>query len=367
MVDKVKRIAGLFQTSLTDKQRNNSELNIDEAERAVPVLESYPRRILLELTNMCNLRCIMCGRNFSKFRPSYMDIKILDKIKPLLNYSEEVTLFGWGEPTIHPEFSKIMDYLGQFSHVRKYILTNGTNLGFIKQMIKKGYIDILAISLDGATSETNDFIRKGSDFEYIVENLKEIVALKDEGYKIPFMNFVFVMMNRNIHELPKVVELANEIGIPEVKAVYLTSFHPSLDEEVLYDNDEYHKYIDEARLKAEELGILVKFPNKIGEDDVGDLNHKLCHDAWRDLFISSDGTVRACQSTSYKIGSIFEHDDFMSLWNNETFQNFRSKVNKDEENLPNCRFCYQSSHANWNRREAHIQSDMKFSPEWGEK
>ena len=48
---------------LTQRQKENTELNIKEMEAGKTILESYPRRLVLELTNACNLNCIMCGRN----------------------------------------------------------------------------------------------------------------------------------------------------------------------------------------------------------------------------------------------------------------------------------------------------------------
>ena len=48
---------------LTEKQQNNSNKNMEELEVGKTILESYPRRLVFELTNACNLNCIMCGRN----------------------------------------------------------------------------------------------------------------------------------------------------------------------------------------------------------------------------------------------------------------------------------------------------------------
>ena len=39
---------------LTTTQRSNSELNIKEMEEGRSILNSYPRRLVLELTNACN-------------------------------------------------------------------------------------------------------------------------------------------------------------------------------------------------------------------------------------------------------------------------------------------------------------------------
>ncbi len=369
-VKKPVRIDGLFKTELSKRQSRNSELNLEELKQKKTELGSYPRRVLLELTNMCNYRCVMCGRNFESFKPTYLDVEVIDKIHDVLENTEEVTLFGWGEPTVHPEFSEIMKKLAEYKTLRKYILTNGSNLDYIKKLVKKGYLDILAISLDGATAEVNNAIRKGSDFDYIVKKIKEITTLKNEGIKVPFMNFVFVIMKRNVHQLPDMVRLTKELGMPEFKAVYLTSFHREFDDETIWNNKEHYKeYFNEAKKLAEELGILVKFPPFIGEDPAGDKLHKECTVAWRDLFISSDGAIRPCQSTSFKIADISDYDlsrdrGFFNLWNCKTFQDFRKNIDNNEKMEPNCRVCYQSSHANWNKKYAHIQTGNKPIPKW---
>ena len=53
---------------LTLTQKNNSEKNIAELEAGKIVLESYPRRLVFELTNACNLNCVMCGRSAADFK-----------------------------------------------------------------------------------------------------------------------------------------------------------------------------------------------------------------------------------------------------------------------------------------------------------
>ena len=46
---------------LTEQQRQNTEQNIKEMEEGRTILQSYPRRLVFELTNACNLNCVMCG------------------------------------------------------------------------------------------------------------------------------------------------------------------------------------------------------------------------------------------------------------------------------------------------------------------
>ena len=59
---------------LTEQQQKNTDLNIKELESGETILKSYPRRLVFELTNACNLNCVMCGRNAAHI---HRDISVL--------------------------------------------------------------------------------------------------------------------------------------------------------------------------------------------------------------------------------------------------------------------------------------------------
>ena len=155
----------------------------------------------------------MCGREEGDFGNSFFDIGILDKLSHLFEHTEEVTLFGWGEPTIHPKFKEILEFLNRYP-VRKYFVTNGTTLNRIKKYLFDYTVEIMAVSLDGATAETNNKIRIHSNFDKIVSDLKAIVQQrKEKRLQYPYINFVMTLMRRNLFELPDMVDLAYKIGI----------------------------------------------------------------------------------------------------------------------------------------------------------
>ena len=352
---------------LTELQKKNRETNLAEIKNKDLTLNSYPRRLVLELTNACNLNCIMCGRNESNFTYNFFDWKHVENLKHILEYKvEEVTLFGWGEPTIHPQFKDILKFLSRYP-VRKYFLTNGTTLHIIKDYVLDYKVDIMAVSLDGATAETNNKIRIKSNFDQIVSGLKSIIQQKREKrVQYPYINFVITLMSSNLHELPDMVNLAYDIGIEEVKAVYLTAFSEKLKDEVLWDKKkEVKEVFDETIKRGNKLGINVKLPYIQGEDIAGDKLHKDCFVGWRDFFIGSDGYVRPCQSISQKMFHISKYDSFGEGWNSAEFINFRSVVNDPQRMLEECKRCYQSSHANWNRKTSFLQIGQKFAPNWG--
>lgn len=366
MILRAKTLELFAGKDLTEAQEKNSESNRRECEEQIQVCESYPRRIVLELTNACNMNCIMCGRNDVKFTPTFFDVSWIDKLSEVLPRVEEVTLMGWGEPTLHPQFVEILEKLSAYPNLRKYFCTNGMKLAELMPAIFANKVDIIAISLDGAHAAMNDRIRRGSDFSFICDTLRKITAYKREhGLAYPYMNFVLTAMKSNLHEIPDMVRLAAEIGLEEVKIVYLTAFGDNMLDEVLYDcQDEVRQVFDEAVRLGDELGVKLKLPYIQGEDIAGNQAHKDCYVAWRDFFFGSDGYVRPCMSTPIKFFKMQEFKDFKEIWNAEEYQKFRSCINDENQMNSACHRCYQSSYTNWNKKESFIQIGEEFAPEW---
>lgn len=356
----------LFQGSpLTLKQKANSDLNLEELQGGATVLRSLPRRLVLELTNACNLNCAMCGRNAANFKPTYFQMDWMYALEPLLDTVEEVTLMGWGEPTVHPRFDEMLELIHRHS-ARIYFCTNGMRLGKLHDSIFEHQVDVFAVSVDGAAAETNNAIRRGSDLDAITASLKRIrQTRRQRQLSYPYVNFVFCAMRSNLHELPGVVRLAAEIGLEEVKVVYLTAFDERLAKETLWDcRGEVEAVFREATALGDELGVTLKLPYVQGEDPAGDAPHRDCFVAWRDFFLGSDGMVRPCMSTPVQFFPFDRDKPFMEMWNAPQYQEYRAGVNDAARMDTPCRHCYQSSHCNWNQRSSYLQMGERFSPDW---
>ena len=67
------------------------------------------KRVYLEITDACNLRCPFCAYEKGN---SFMSLDQIDdytsQIKPFCNY---IYLHILGEPLLHPDFEKILDIL----------------------------------------------------------------------------------------------------------------------------------------------------------------------------------------------------------------------------------------------------------------
>lgn len=356
---------GLFDYgSLTSAQAANVALNKKEAEEGKLVLQSAPQRLMLEVTTGCNLDCPMCGRVVGKFKPYHMSLDWFKLFEPVLDRVTEVTLFGWGEPTIYKHFREAVEYLSDFQ-VKQYFVTNGMLLDRWIDLIIK-HISIVAVSVDGAKPETSNMIRKGGDWNKTMSNVRKLIEAKNAANNPrPWINFVMTAMRRNLHELPDLVRVAAALGVMEVKVVHLTAFTAEIAKDSLWNcQDEVRQVFNEAALVAEENGVLLKLPHVQGEDPAGDACHKLCTTPWRDLFLGSDGWTRPCMSHSKKVLHLPSWPDFWSAWNSLDMQQLRNSVNDERMMLDQCKNCYQSSFANWNRASSYNQTKRGDLPQW---
>ena len=72
-----------------------------------------PTHIFLEVTNRCNLSCVMCGRTHDR---RYKDeaftgdisLETVRKLEPFYRSSTFVTATGLGEPFLNPQMTEIL-------------------------------------------------------------------------------------------------------------------------------------------------------------------------------------------------------------------------------------------------------------------
>ena len=172
-------------------------------------------KVYIEPTVECNLDCITCFRNAwdqplgrmseETFASILASLKKMDPIP-------SVYFGGIGEPLFHP---KTADWIRQVKQlgVKVELITNGTILTERKsrQLIDAG-LDVLWVSLDGATPETYADIRLGAELQTILNNLDRFSKMRKGGhYPIPEIGIAFVAMQRNIADLPDIIKIGKSL------------------------------------------------------------------------------------------------------------------------------------------------------------
>ncbi len=201
------------------------------------------KRVYVEITNLCNLNCSTCMRDNWEVEFGRLSLEsfgqILDGIEPF-SPTPEIFLGGYGEPLSNPDCLTLIEQ-AKSRGLRVSLITNGILLteAISKELIKL-HLDMLWVSLDGASAECYADVRRGDVLPHVIENLKQLRSSRLwvhgsspwSGY--PRLGIAFVAMKRNIHELAEVINLGTRLGAVEFSITNVLAHNRSLRNELLY-------------------------------------------------------------------------------------------------------------------------------------
>ncbi len=200
------------------------------------------KRIYLEVTNQCNLKCKTCVRNVWEEKNGlmfYTDfLKIIEDTGRMLAGNEQPFTFifgGWGEPLIHPDIFKMIREIKKYGW-RTELITNGTLLSSdtSEKLIDAG-LDIIWVSLDGAKPESYKDVRLGNMLPVILENLSNLRKTKVLKFsETPNLGIAFVAMKSNIKDLPGIIDICRRMNAVKLSVSNVLPFTEELAEERLY-------------------------------------------------------------------------------------------------------------------------------------
>lgn len=274
-------------------------------------LSPRPLHIDIEVTNACNLRCLMCERKFMNRKLGYMGFdlfcSIIDQCVNFDIYSVKLNL--WGESLLHKDFFKMIKY----AKGRKIHTQFNTNATFateevIKKLVASG-LDKITVSVESITKNTYEDIRKGAEFNTIIKNIEGFIRLKPVGQK-PLLTLQFIRMKKNYEYIAGFIEKFED----KVDFVSVTNINCACgDKEILKES-----MIDYTSLP--------KLP---------------CSELWRRLSVFWNGEVTACCNDYegfLKIGNI-KNNSLMELWHSKEMNEIREKHKKLDFSGLICKVC----------------------------
>jgi radical SAM protein with 4Fe4S-binding SPASM domain len=328
-----------------------------------------PLKIEMDITNQCNIRCIMCP--FSD--PAIGSRKRRDLSKEtFLRWADE--MFSWAtqlgllfgtEPTLNPNLVSFVRTAKEYRVPNVYFSTNAMKLtpALAVALIEAG-LDELNVSFDAGTKLTFERIRRGAKWDTVVGNLK---SLRDQkaARKLsrPRLHLSFVMMRSNVQELPQFVELAAELGAVVVYFTHLVPYDSlgTITESLGTNLDNFAQYfVDRALLLARQCGIQVVLPrtrqvginvtpprtstheqqpNHLADLDQAREAHGLpkrvaadeanscCPFPWHFIAIQPDGSVVPCGwwHSGPPMGNLYTQN-FQEIWSGEPMRSLRSQL-----------------------------------------
>ena len=186
-----------------------------------------PLKIEMDITNQCNLRCVMCHFSLPSYRavprqqisvPQFRSIA-----EQIFHRAAQVALSFGTEPLLHRELPALLAELQRHEVPHTYLHTNGLLLDerVVAAMVDTGF-SVLFVSVDAATAATYEAIRVGGSWAKLRANLDLLARIKARrGGHHPELTLGFVLQRENVAELPAFVELAAEVGATAVNATHM--------------------------------------------------------------------------------------------------------------------------------------------------
>lgn len=137
----------------------------------------------IELTNRCNLNCIMCYRREMKVPKGEMDLSLFMKIVnqiSCIDSIDKVFLHWRGEPTCCTYLNDAVEILCK-KNIKVILFTNGIlfDKTIAKRLIMAG-IHSIFFSVEAITPETYAQIRGSEQFNCLLENITNSIAVRNE-------------------------------------------------------------------------------------------------------------------------------------------------------------------------------------------
>lgn len=210
-----------------------TRVRLDEGNNFVRIHRpiTHLTKIYIEPTVSCNLDCITCFRHSWDQPDGRMDDETFEKIFAGLTQLDPIPCVyfgGIGEPLFH---TKTVEWITKIKSLgaRVEMITNGTLLTekTIRKLVDAG-LDMLWVSIDGATPQTYADVRIGAHLPQIISNLRKLTQIRKGGhFPQPEIGIAFLAMERNIADLPKVIRLGISLG---AKSFSVSNIQPATAE-----------------------------------------------------------------------------------------------------------------------------------------
>lgn len=230
-------------TTIRDRLMERSEGWLSGFSRAVQSrasggLTDRLRKVYVEPTTRCNLRCRSCMRRAWDEPGADMTMETYGRLLDSLRGARtvrSVAYWGIGEPLVHPRIVEMIASAHAVGAETELI----TNAQLLDETVAQGLVDAgldrLVISLDGTTRDGVAENRPGTDLDKTRKNIDFLRhARRAHGVRTPRVAVEFVLMRRNLDQLRDLPGLARELGASTVYITNVLPYSGELAGEILY-------------------------------------------------------------------------------------------------------------------------------------
>lgn len=291
-----------------------------------------PITAMIEPTNLCNLTCPTCPTGTGKIPPlPAMPLARFDHaLGELGDQVANLALWNYGEPLLNRELPAM---IASAKRAGVGVVKVSSNVHFLDgerglALLQSG-LDVLILSVDGASAQTYATFRKDGDFDRVARAVAWLCSEKRRlGLARPRIELQFIAMSHNEHELPAIRELATAWGVDALRVKTVGADDPATKH-----------LIPASRLLSRYQA----------DGTTPTVRHPLCTMAWDHTVVNVDGSVTPCcylrpdMGDQFVMGNLFE-TSFRAIWRGERYRRFRAAMLAGREAMPVCASCRGGTH-----------------------
>lgn len=294
----------------------------------------WPTHLQIEPSALCNLSCAFCPVTTGMDRPTgYMEFntfrKIIDEIG---DYVFLILLWDWGEPFLNPAVYDMIAYAKKRG-IKIVASTNGHLFArgdHAERSVRSG-LDSIIFAVDGISQETYEQYRARGNIGTVIAGVERVVAAKRAlNSTTPLINFRFLPMKHNEHEISMLKDFARSLG---VNALTLKTLNP-------YDQGECHS------TKADGIQFIPANPRyqrfRYARDGSRIRRQRNpCKQLWNNPVIHWNGNVSPCtyDPHDHYVQGDLTRETFRDIWLGASYRTFRRRFRRDYQKLAFCSGC----------------------------
>ncbi|MGB3555993.1 MAG: radical SAM protein [Jannaschia sp.] len=268
------------------KWANLARVEWERKRRRIDV-RGKPYLLIIDPTNFCNLRCPLCPTGVKSLgrKQSMMSLDCFKRyFDPHVPYLFEAYLHNWGESLLNKQTYDMIAY-AQSCNVGTNLSSNLSALDDddLDRLIDSG-LEYLVVSLDGATQETYEKYRVRGKFDRVMHNMQELIRRRNaRGLTHPVVEWQFIVMKHNEHEVERAEVIAEEYGVDLLRFIPVGLPYDFADRKAL--QEEWFPTSIKGRVAGAEH-----------EEQTFGQGHKPgpCFYLYRSMVVNSDGGVSPC-------------------------------------------------------------------------
>lgn len=341
----------------------------------------YPRWMVLQLNERCNLRCKMCyewgesGAYHEKAELRSLDFDAVERVLKAVRPGKPYFEFFGGEPLLYKRFPEVIRMIREGGSGLE-IPTNGTLVARNAEVLVKDPPDRIWISCDGP-EPVNDAQRGEGVFRQAMEGIARLHAVREAAgatlpkigvsYTVTPFNYAFIedffFGSLDLRHIDNIIFtfqlyitedayhqhsriLAEEFGVMRAPgAAGMVADRARFAE---MDFDELRRQLERVRDACEERGIyFILYPKTLDTENirnyfVGDRTKMVdrrsrCAFPWTYAEVNARGDVTVCHTFyDLTVGNVYE-EGILDIWNGARMQAVRDHLRHDL--FPICDAC----------------------------